>query len=86
MLFRKQKGAVKKQILICRDVCNSQALAPSDEGAVEQSETEGEKRLRFYAVSFLSLRLFAYAKSHLPRQREARAVIKFHPYKPQFVS
>ena len=33
--------------------------------------------MRFYAVSFLSLRLFAYAKSHLPRQREARAVIKF---------
>ena len=51
-------------------------LAPSDEGAVEQSETEGEKRLRFYATSFLSLRLFAYAKSHLPRQREAGVVAK----------
>ena len=49
-------------------------MAPSDEGAVERSETEGEKRLRFYAVIFLSLRLFAYAKSHLPRQREARAL------------
>ena len=43
-------------------------------GAVERSETEGEKRLRFYAVLFLSLRLFACAKSHLPRQREARAL------------
>ena len=34
--------------------CN---LAPSDEGAVERSETEGEKKLRYYlSLPFLSLR------------------------------
>ena len=32
-------------------------LAPSDEGAVECSETEGEKKLHFFtALPFLSLR------------------------------
>ena len=34
--------------------------------------TEGEKRHSLYvAILFLSFRLFAYAKIHLPRQREA---------------
>ena len=62
-------------------------LAPSDEGAVEQSETEGEKGLRFYAVLFLSLRLFAYAKSHLPRQREAISVkIQTLGIKPSYLT
>ena len=39
--------------------------------------TEGEKRHSLYvAILFLSFRLFAYAKIHLPRQREAQSVDK----------
>ena len=39
--------------------------------------TEGEKRHSLYvAILFLSFRLFAYAKIHLPRQREAERVEK----------
>ena len=50
-------------------------LAPSDEGAGERSETEGEKKLSFLvALLLLSLRLLP-RKIHLPRQREARIVL-----------
>ncbi|MCI6388463.1 MAG: hypothetical protein MR823_04920, partial [Ruminococcus sp.] len=50
--------------------------APSDEGAVERSETEGEKAIN----SKFSLSLpqsFFFEKRQLPRQREPAFVLKF---------
>ena len=48
-------------------------LAPSDEGAGERSETEGEKKLRFLYLYTFSPSVTA-KPCHLPRQREARIV------------
>ena len=57
------------QIGVSRGVCTAVRKAPSDEGAVERSETEGEIHRKFLLCR-LSLRLLL-RKIHLPRQREA---------------
>ena len=46
-------------------------LAPSDEGAVERSETEGEINKEYQYISLPPSRL---TPCHLPRQREVLAV------------
>ena len=49
-------------------------LAPSDEGAGERSETEGEKKVAFTCSFTTSLPPSRAKPCHLPRQREARIV------------
>ena len=56
--------------------CGCPTQAPSDEGAVERSETEGEKAIK---IKFsLSLpQSFFFEKRQLPRQREPVFVLNF---------
>ena len=50
--------------------------APSDEGAVERSETEGEKAINI-KLSLSLPQSFFFEKRQLPRQREPVFVLNF---------
>ena len=51
--------------------------APSDEGAVERSETEGEKAINI-KLSLSLPQSFFYEKRQLPRQREPENAVEIH--------
>jgi len=70
-------------MIVYHTIAARHILAPSDEGAVERSETEGEINKEYQYISLPPSRL---TPCHLPRQREVLAVAirKINSYLSQY--